>query len=188
MELTERLPPQRPLWMRLQTDGGAIEAAAQVVWTEDPAPPETGIRHGVVFTRITPDQLQALRNLLHRKAEREDARFRVPLEVAVTCHARGEQGLPIRGRTADLSWGGLLLHLPGGFAPGTALRITLHAPGGPLQEDGVVVWAESTQARPQGVPCRYGFRFTTLGWATTLALGLLVKELLESPQLSAPGS
>jgi hypothetical protein len=178
LELNECLQPQRSLRLRLQTDGGAIEAEARVVWVGDPASPASGIPHGVTFTRLAPDQWRALHDVVHLKAKRGDTRFRIPIDLRATCHPIGAGGPPIEGRTGNVSWGGLLLRLPVRFAPGTALGVTLYAPGGPFKTEGVIVWAESPQQPPHGGPVRHGCQFTTLGWATALALGLVVAESL----------
>lgn len=178
VELAERLRPQRPIRIHLQADTGAIEAECRVVWVGDPTPPEAGIRHGVGFTRIAPEELRLLRDVIFRKGERGDAGIRLPLEVSVTCQATGQVGPPVEGRTGDIGRGGLMLHLPTGLAPGVALDITLHTPHGPLTAEGVVVWAGSPERWGEGDSIPHGFRFTTLGWSTMLSLGLLLADPL----------
>ena len=64
VELAERLEPQTLLRVRIQTDRGPMEMEAKVVWIGAPAPPSAGHYHGLAFTQIAPDQLQALQDLL----------------------------------------------------------------------------------------------------------------------------
>lgn len=176
VELAERLRPQRPVRIQLQTDAGAIEAEARVVWRQDPAPPEGGILHGVAFTHIAPVQLQALRDVIYRKGERGDAGIRLLLAVPVTCQPLGQEEPPIAGWTGDIGRGGLLLRLPTVVSPGTALDLILHAPHGRLTAQGAVVWVAAPDRRPSEGPIPHGLRFTTLDWSTMLSLGLLLAD------------
>jgi len=176
VELAERLRPQRPVRILLQTDAGTIEAEARVVWRQDPAPAEGGILHGVAFTHITPGHLQALRDVLYRKGERGDAGIRLPLEVPVTCQPLAQDEPPIAGWTGDVGRGGLLLRLLTIVSPGTALDLTLHTPHGPLTAQGVVVWVATLDQRPAERPIPHGLRFTTRDWSTMLSLGLLLAD------------
>ncbi len=178
VELAERLRVQRPVRIQIQTDTGAIEAEAWVVWRQDPAPSEGGSLHGVAFTKIAPEHLAALRDVIYRKGERGDAGIRLPLEIAVTCHPPGPEAGPIAGWTGDVGRGGLLLRLPTTLAPGTTLALTLHTPHGPLTAQGVVVWVAPPEKRPSEGPIPHGLRFTTLGWSTMLSLGLLLADPL----------
>ena len=178
VELAERLRPQRPLRISIQTDVGPIEAEARVVWVREPAASEEGAPHGVAFTRMSPDKLQALRDVIYRKGERGDAGIRLPLEVSVTCQPLGQEHQSIAGWTGDVGRGGLLLRLPTPLPPGTALDLTLHTDHGPLTAQGVVVWVATAEERVPGRPIPHGFRFTTLGWSTMLSLGLLLADSL----------
>ncbi len=176
VELAERLRVQRPVRIQIQTDAGAIQAEARVVWRKDT--PEGGSLHGVAFTHVAPDQLKVLRDVIHRKGERGDAGIRLPLEVSVTCQPVGQEAAPIAGWTGDVGRGGLLLRLPTPLSPGTALDLTLHTPHGPLTAQGVVVWVASPERQPSEGPIPHGLRFTTLGWSTMLSLGLLLADPL----------
>ncbi len=176
VELAEHLRPQRPVRILLQTDAGTIEAEARVVWRQDPAPPEGGILHGVAFTHIAPDHLQALRDVLYRKGERGDAGIRLPLEVPVTCQPLGQDGPSSTGWTGNVGRGGLLLRLLTVVSPGTALNLTLHTPHGPLTAQGEVVWVATLDQRPPERPIPHGLRFTTRDWSTMLSLGLLLAD------------
>lgn len=180
-ELAEPLAPQAPLEVRLQTDRGLIEVGAEVVWTGAPAPAGGGVLHGVAFTEIARDQRELLRDLILSKGLARQAGVRVPLDLPVTCQPQGQPGPPLQGRTGDMSRGGLLLHLPRVLSPGTGLEITLHAPYGPLTAEGTVVWVEPTERRTPEAPIRHGLQFTTIGWSTSLSLGLLLVEPLWGP-------
>jgi hypothetical protein len=177
VELAERLQPQLPFRVRLRTDRGAIEVEAQVVWAGEPGRAGGGVLHGVIFTQVSPEQHQALRDLVYRKGDRGHAGVRLPFEVSVTCQRKGQPGLPLQGWTGDISPGGLLLRLPQGLSPGTLLELTLYTPNGPLTVGGTVVWAEPSQRRTPEEPIRHGLRFTSLGWSASLSLGLLLTVL-----------
>ena len=177
VQLAEQLSPQVPLNLRLQTDRGALELEGEVAWVGDPPKAGGGILHGVAFTHIAPDQLQTLRELIISKGKvRNAGGVRLPLEVSITCHRKGQAGTPFQGRTGNMSKGGLLLFLPQSYPPGTALEVTLHSPAGPLTAEGVVVWNKPSAGRTLGEPTPHGFRFTALGWSRALALGLLLAE------------
>ena len=178
VELAERLRPQRPVRIQLRTDAGAIEAEAQVVWRKDPKNTDSGILHGVSFTRIAPDQLQMLRDVINRKGERGDAGIRLPLEVPITCQPLGQGEPPITGRTGDIGRMGLLLLLPTVVAPGTTVDLTLHAPHGHLTAQGTVVWTAPPERLPSQGAIPHGFQFSTVDWSTLLSLGLLLADPL----------
>lgn len=177
LELAECLKPQTPLRIRLQTDRGPLTIGGLVVWTGDPARAGGGVRHGVIFTQVPPDQRQALRTLVARRAQGTDAKVRLPFEVGVTCQRKGQQEEPpLQGQTGDVSREGLLLLLPEVLPEGTALELTLHTPTGPLTAAGEIVWVESPGGRLLGPPYRHGLQFRTVGWSTLLSLGLLLTE------------
>ena len=178
VELAEHLQEKTPLRARLQTDRGAIDVVARVVWTRDPAPMGGGILHGVAFPEVTQEQLQDLQALLIAKGETRQAGVRLPLEIAVTCQPKGQTGLPLEGNTGNLSRGGLLLRLPLMLAPDTVVELTLHTPQGPLSAEGAIVWVDPPERRTPGEPIRHGLRFTVIGWSTTLSLGLVLAEPL----------
>jgi hypothetical protein len=78
--------------------------------------------------------------------------------------------------TGDISRGGLLLLVPEVLPPGSALHIILHTPKGQLAAEGEVVWVEPPGDRAVEPPFRHGLRFTSLGWSTSLSLGLFLAE------------
>jgi hypothetical protein len=184
VELNERLPVPSPLHIHLQTDRGAIEIEAQVVW-EAQAPDgraqgsaqATGrALYGVAFTHLAPDQLQTLRALLRSKGQAQRAGVRLPVDVPVTCQPKAPVGSSLQGRTGNVSRGGLLLRLSQAVPPGTELELTLHPPHGQVKAEGEVVWVEPPEKRAPGESVRHGVRFTALGWSKSLSMALLLTE------------
>ncbi|HSD50845.1 MAG TPA: PilZ domain-containing protein [Candidatus Methylomirabilis sp.] len=173
VEVAETLQRQIPLCIRLQTGRGSIEAEAQVVWTGEFRPGKGGVLHGITFTYLAPTQLRALADLLLFKREVREGGIRLPMDLGVTCLPQGMTG-PVQGRTGDLSSGGALLHLPQRLPARTELEVILHTSTGPVKAEGVVVWV----GRPEGGKARglipHGFRFRSLNWSSSLALGLLL--------------
>jgi len=176
VELAERLPSRLPLWVRLRTERGAIEGEAEVTWAEEPPLVNGGILHGVAFTQLALDPLQAVRDLIINKGLVRPARTRLPFEAPVTYQLRGEAGPPLHGWTHDISRGGLLLRLPQLLPLGTPLVVTLHTPTGPLTTEGTVTWVAPPEGRTPGGPIRHGVQFTALDWSTARSLGLVLAE------------
>jgi hypothetical protein len=181
VELDRRLSPPAPLQVRLQTDRGAIDVEVQVVWEletqeGEAGPTKGGVLHGVAFSRLTPEQLQALRDLIQSQKQEGRATVRLPLDLAVTCQPKDTGGVPVQGRTEDMSRGGLLLRLSQDVPPGTVLELTFHPAGGPVTAEGEVVWVEPPAKRTPGEPVRHGLRFTGLGVSAMMSLGLLLME------------
>lgn len=177
VEFAERLGSQAPLTVRLQTDRGPIELRAQVVWTGTQTRAGGGVLHGLAFTQVAPEQLQALRDLLLPLSMASHAGLRLPIEIPVTCQIRNPPGQTLQGRTENVSREGLLLHLPEALPLGTLLGLTLRVSKGPVGVEGVVVWLDPPERRTPGDAIRHGVRFTSLRWATALALGLLLADL-----------
>lgn len=182
VELDRRLSAPTPLQVRLQTDRGAIDVEVQVVWEletqeGDVGPGKEGVLHGVAFSRLTSEQLQAVRDLIQSQRQERRASVRLPLELAVTCQPKGP-AVPrmVWGHTEDMSRGGLLLRLSQDVPPGTVLELTLHRAGGPVKAEGEVVWVEPPEKRVSGEPVRHGLRFTGLGVSAMMSLGLLLME------------
>lgn len=178
VELTERLQPQRPIRVRLQTAKGAIELEARVVWSREAGSAGGGILHGMAFTQVAPEQLEPLRELFLSEGPMRHAGVRWPLDVSVTCRPQDQTGLPVQGRTGDVGRGGLLLRLPETLPPGTRLEVTLHTPQEPLTVLGEVVWVEAAERQLPGNLIGHGLRFTSLGPSLSNALGLLLAEPL----------
>lgn len=184
VELAEHLSSQTPLRVRLRTDLGVIETEAKVAWAGDQLLPGGGILHGLAYTYLAPDQLQALQDLLLYKGLVRPAKIRFPFEVAVTCHSKKQAGPPLQGMTRDMSRGGLLLRLPRVVPSGTVLEITLHIPAGPLKAEGAVIWVAPPEGRTPGGPIRHGLRFTAIDWTSLLAIGsFLTQSSQGSPSL-----
>ena len=182
MELPEHLQAMQPVRFRFRTNRGTIEAEANVVWKAGArtvwdgrsGPVEGGVLHGLVFTHLTSDQLQALRALLRSLAGTGHPRVRLPLDAPALCRPQGEGSAPLQGWTGDVSRGGLSLRLPHKLPPGTVLKIHLETPNTPLRVEGVVVWAESPEGGLQRDLIRHGIRITAIEWYTLLSLGLLL--------------
>jgi hypothetical protein len=139
----------------------------------------------VVFTHLDPDQLQALRDLLSFPGPARHFRVRLQLDLPITCRANGRGGLPLQGRTVDISREGLLLLLPEALAPGTELELTLHTPVEPLRMPGKIIWVEPPEDATPGEPVAHGMRFTSLRWCSPLILAsLLAKPLRVRPPRS----
>jgi len=184
VELDRRLSAPAPLQVRLQTDRGAIDLEVQVVWEletreGDAGPGKGGVLHGVAFSRLAPEQLQALRDLIQSQRQERRAAVRLPLDLAVTCRPKDPAGAPVQGRTQDMSRGGLLLRLSQDVPPGTLLELTLHPAGGPVTVGGEVVWVDPPEKRTPGEPIRHGLQFTALGVSAMMSLGLLLMEPAE---------
>ncbi len=174
LELAERLKPSAPLSLLLRTDEGDIELNAEVVWAAEPTAAEGGILHSVVFTQVTPDRQQALRELLRHKGHVRHSGIRLPIELSILCRGKDEAAPLLQGRTGDISRAGLLLRLPQALPVGTVLEVTVQTGHGPLAAEGAIIWVEPAQAgTPGGLIC-HGFRFTNMGWASELALGHLL--------------
>jgi hypothetical protein len=178
VELNERLQPDGPIRIRLQTAKGAIELEAKVVWSKGATSEGDSILHGVAFTHIAPDQLASLRDLLRSKGPIRHSGVRLPLDVSITCWAKDQAGRRVEGRTGDFGRGGLLLRLPEELPVGSKLEVTLHTPPEPLTVSGEIVWVDSSQQRVPGELVGHGFRFTSLGSSLSVALGLLLAEPL----------
>jgi hypothetical protein len=178
VELAERLQPQGPIRVRLQTAKGAIELETKLIWSRQTDSAGGGILHGMAFLQIAPEQLEHFRELLLSEGSVRHAGVRWPLEISVTCQPQDQLGPPVQGRTGDIGRGGLLLRLPEALPPGTRLEVTLHAPQEPLTVSGEVVWVEAAERRTPGELIGHGLRFTSLGRSLSTALGSLLAEPL----------
>lgn len=182
VELAEVLKPSMPVWLYLHTDRGTIEAEARVVWGRELLQGEGGILHGFTFTRVSPSHLTILADMLLFKRKMRDDGVRLPLDLPVTCEPSGSTK-PVNGRTINLSRGGVLIHLPPRLPVKTVLRLTLHAPTGPLDGEGLVVWTEALEKSRPGALIPHGLRFTYLSWSCPLTLGhlLMAPSLMMTP-------
>ena len=191
IEMEERLPAPSPLQIRLQTDRGSVDVEAQVVWEAERSAekPEDGggMLYGVAFTYLAPEQMQAIQTLLPAEGKMRRSEVRVPVDLPVTCRARGSEGPPLEGRTGNISRGGLLLRLSQELPTGTLVDLTLHGTEGPIHGEGEVVWMDPAERRTPGAPIKHGVRFTAMGWsrAQTLALLLTGSKQSATPSPSA---
>ena len=177
LELEERLPAPSPLQIRFQTDRGTVEVEAQVVWEAErssEAPAAGGVLHGVAFTYLAAEQMQAIRTLLPAEGSERRSEVRVPVDLPVTCRARGSEGETLEGQTGNISRGGLLLRLSQALPAGTMVDITLHGTEGPIRGEGEVVWMDPPEQRVPGAPIKHGVRFTAMGWSRAQSLALLL--------------
>lgn len=78
------------------------------------------------------------------------------------------------GRIRNLSEGGLMVELPEGLVPGTALDLVLTLGDHPIRAEAEVVWAQELPTTPAG-SYRHGVKFTRfelqdrLTWAVFIA-------------------
>jgi len=176
VELGERLWPQTPIHLCLQTGRGHLEVEARVAWTAEPDSARGCTPHGLAFTKVAEDQLQALRDLILSREQVRQAGVRVPVALPVTFRPKGHSGPSLHGRTGNISRGGLSLRLLQAFPPGMALELTLHTRTGPLTAEGTIAWVAPPERRRPGELIPHGLRFTTFGWATSDSLGLVLAE------------
>ena len=182
LHLAKVILPRTSLWVLFQTDGDPIAAKARVVWTG-----EAGIGlipHGVAFTQIAPDQRESLWDLIRSRGQVRPGGIRLPLDLSVTCWRKRQARSLIRGRTANVSRGGLLLCLADVLVPATALVITLHTAAGPLTTEGATVWVAPRKRRTPKELIRHGVQLSDHD--VSLALARLLtggrKDRFRSPR------
>ena len=147
------------------------------MWAGEPGPIAGGVLHGLAFTQVSATHLQALRTLLHSRAEEGHASVRLPLRVSATCEPEHQGGPPLPGVTEAISREELSLRLPCTLPPGTSVRITLQTPLEPLTVKGTVVQVEPPERQRPGEPIRLDVRFAPLDWHASLYLGLILTAL-----------
>jgi hypothetical protein len=165
VEVAEGVPTDATLGLRLQTEHGAIEAEAKVVWAATPDSDRGMFRHGVAFTRMAPDQRQILRELCLTEAKARHTGVRIPSDLLVAYQAQDDAGAPRWGLMENVSRGGLLLGLPQLLSPGTRLKVCWQIASERLTAEGTIVWVEPREARTPGEPIPHGFRFIALGFS-----------------------
>jgi hypothetical protein len=173
-ELAERFDVQTVLRVRIQTDRGPIETEAKIVWIGASTPAGAESYYGLTFTRVEPDQLEALRDLILPLSMVAHAGMRLAMDLPVTCRPKKGQDSPLKGQTGEVSRGGMLLRLPQETAPGTVLELTIHSANGPLALEGAVVWTQAPEERKPDEMIDHGVRFTSSTWSVSLALGFLL--------------
>lgn len=178
VELAEVVPADAALRLSFQTDSGAIEVEAEVIWAAAPDSDTGLVPHGVAFTNISPDQCRLLRELLRTKGITRHTGVRIMAELPVAYQTKGHAEPPRWGLMENVSHGGMLLNLPELLHPGTTLKVSWQIAGEHLTAEGTIVWVERTEGRTPSQRIRHGFRFTTLGYSTGLSVGLLLAGLL----------
>jgi Tfp pilus assembly protein PilZ len=176
IELSESLPTDTPVWIRMRSDQGTVEMGGKVVWSENGKARGESSIHGLSFTESSPAQRQALEDLIRSRGMIRPSRVRLPFKVPVTCRAVKGPAVSLPGWTRDVSRGGLMLRLPRELALGTELRVTLHTEPQPIIFDGVIAWVAPLEGRTPGGPVRHGFRFTRPNWSASAALGRLLAD------------
>jgi hypothetical protein len=101
---------------------------------------------------------------------------RIPIELPVMCHPKGQPRSLHQGRTENVSRHGLCLRLHLAIPPDTPLEVTLTTAYGHLTAEGTIVRVDPLEAQIQGEPIRHGFRITEIGCATAMTLGRLLAE------------
>lgn len=179
LELAEHLEPLSVLKLLLRTDKGSLEVEAKVVWAARPEPAGRAVLHGVGFTHLTGEHQKTLHDLLTNKGHTMLEGCRLPLEVPVLCRpkSRSMTAPILRGRTGDVSLGGLLLFLPEALPPGFALEITIQTARGKVEAEGMIAWAGTAEDQTPDGLVRHGFRFTDISWPNQMTLGLLLAEM-----------
>lgn len=175
LELSEQLDPSLPLSLLLRTDQGRVSMEGNVVWTKQLGA-ENGTIHGIAFNRAISDQHRVLRDLLSRKGMVWRAVVRVPIDLPVICHPKGQPRSLHQGRTENVSRRGLCLRLHLVIPPETPLEVTLQTAHGPLTAVGAIVRVEPLEAQIPGEPIRHGFRFTEIRSSTAMTLGRVLAE------------
>ncbi len=175
LELSDPIDPSTHLSLLHRTDQGRLSMEGRIVWTKQLGP-ANGMIHGVAFDRASPDQLRVLRDLLSRKGMVWRAVIRIPIELPVICHPRGQPRSLHQGRTENVSRRGLCLRLHLVVPPETLLEVTLNTAYGHLTAEGMIVRVEPFEAQIPGEPIRHGFRFTEIRSSTAMTLGRVLAE------------
>jgi Tfp pilus assembly protein PilZ len=174
VELEERLRPQTPLRLHIETDRESIEVGAKVVWVGEISGPAGGAPHGVVFTQVAQLQLQALSDLLLPLSLVRHAGIRVSADIPAACHRKDIPAEIFQGRVTNISQGGLSLRLPRMLSLGTELAVTLDTPHDAISVEGSIVWVEIPDRRTAAQLTSHGLRFTSVDASVSLAVGLLL--------------
>ena len=122
-----------------------ITASADLTYTEK------AFRAGAQFFLPKPFRAASLLRVVelaadvaqrHSPMHRRRRHPRLPAEVAVRCFGpvEAETSWQVAGHSGNVSLGGLMLFLPESVAPGTALRLALGLPEGPITAKGTVMW------------------------------------------------
>ncbi len=137
-------------------------------------------------------------NLRERRSPRASAthdnrhysRFVVTLPVRCT-RVAGRKPTPLRGRTADVSGGGLAVELPTRLPPGTRLAIEIRTGIGPLSMETDVLWTRRVGGQ-EGIT-RHGLCLAGRSELMDLPIHVLLGQWLQGlakrqPKRPAPAS
>jgi hypothetical protein len=175
LEFSDPIDASTHLALVLRTDQDRVSMEGRVVWTKSLGP-ENGTIHGLAFERTSPDQDRALKDLLRRKGMVWQGVVRIPADLPVICHLKGQPRSLHQGRTENVSRGGLSLRLHLVVPTGTNLEVTLQTAHGHLSTEGTIVRVEPLEAQIPGEPIRHGFRFTEIRSPAVMALSRVMAE------------
>lgn len=171
VELPEIIAASTNLQVRFDALGAEVRLGAQVAWA-CPEPHDRPRLHGLLFTKVTPEQRKRVRLLLTHQKPRGVGRLYCAF--AATYRFKAAEEMPFPCETRDLSSGGVALRLPEPVSRGTQLQVKVPTAFGTVTADAQVVWAEPPDARPRGAPYRHGLRFVSVDSSSELPLKLLL--------------
>jgi len=153
---------------------GPAVVEATVVWVGPAAEEEGGGRHGLRIREMAPTHEARWRQFLVRMASQAYSRRhgRLGVRLQIQCAVVGRPPRELRGRTVDLSPGGLQLLLPEAVPVGTRLHLSLQVPMGPRALEGEVVWCVPAE----GGEHRVGVQFPQRSWGWSFLLDLAARE------------
>lgn len=149
---------------------GPAVAEATVAWVGPPGAEQGGYPHGLRIREMAPTHEARWREFLVRTASQAYSRRhgRLGVRLRIQCAVLGRPPRELRGRTVDLSPGGLQLLLPEPVSVGTRLHLSLQVPMGPRALDGEVVWCTPADGEEHRVGVQLLQR--SLGWSFLLDL------------------
>ena len=167
------LVPGSEVTVLLDLPEGPAVAGATVVWAA-PAADEEGRCHGLRIREMAPTHEVRWREFLVRMASQTYSRRhgRLGVRLQIQCAVLGRPPRELRGRTVDLSPGGVQLLLPEAVPVGTRLNLSLQVPMGPRALEGKVVWCTPAE----GGEHRLGVQFLQDSWGWSFLLDLAERE------------
>ncbi len=125
LDLPEHLPQGTFVSLVLEGEAGSLAVEATVVWSERVSRPGGGIRHGVAFAPLSPEDQQRLRALLQRHGA---VRSRIAMLQPMPLRVRAT----LQVRLLDLSMGGARIEHRSLLRPGSECLLEFPAAFGPL--------------------------------------------------------
>jgi hypothetical protein len=110
-------------------------------------------------------------------AGRLHSRFLVDVPVRCIPLGRGRQ-TALRGRTADVSGGGIAVELPTRLPPRTRLTLEIRTGIGPLRIEAVVLWTRKVTGHPDLI--RHGLCLADRSELIALPIGVLLGQWLKT--------